>query len=273
MNEVVKSVLKIAIAPIDISFGDVKINLSTVSDIIEALEQNVDILVLPELFSTGFRKSPEIMASLAETIEGDTITTLKELSLRNNLAICGSFVCSHKGKILNRAFFLSPDGKEHYYDKRHLFTMGGEQNIFSSGKCMPEIIEFKGWKIMTAVCYDLRFPAWLRNSALKYDLLIIPANWAHSRAYAWKHLLIARAIENQAYVIGCNRGGQDEYGEYPFEDTLAFDNWGKDIAIRSDDGVIYCSLDRDKLNLDRERFSPWRDADTFTFEDFSEDSE
>ncbi|MDE5837722.1 MAG: nitrilase family protein, partial [Paramuribaculum sp.] len=217
------------------------------------------------LFSTGFKKDSELMASLAETVKGRTISVLTDFSKKANIAICGSFVCRENENIFNRAFFITPENKTYFYDKHHLFSMGGEHNIFSAGSSAPDIIEFKGWKIMTAVCYDLRFPAWLRNTGLKYDLLIIPANWAHSRVYAWKHLLIARAIENQAFVIGCNRSGEDEYGEYPVEDTFAFNNWGKEICTNCESGIIYCTLDGEKLMLDRERFSPWKDADTFIY--------
>lgn len=271
MKQFRKPILNIAIAPIDIIFGEVNHNLHAVGNIIYSLDESIDILVLPELFSTGFKKDGEIMTSLAETTDGQTITTIKELSQRKNIAITGSFVCRENNRTYNRAFFILPNGEAYYYDKHHLFTMGGEQNIFSAGESLPDIIEFKGWKIMVAVCYDLRFPAWLRNYQLKYDLLIIPANWAHSRLYAWEHLLIARAIENQAFVIGCNRSGQDEYGEYPVEDSFAFNYWGKDISVRDASGVIYCSLDGEKQINDRERFSPWRDADSFIFEDYSKD--
>ncbi|MDE5745694.1 MAG: nitrilase family protein [Paramuribaculum sp.] len=271
MSEKRKPFLKIAVAPLDIVFGEPTVNIANVESNIKNLDEYVDILVLPELFSTGFKKDAETMASLAEPIDGITVSRLKELSDSYKIAICGSFVCNENNEIFNRSFFIKPNGSAHYYDKHHLFTMGGEQNIFHAGKGLPEVIEFKGWKIMMAICYDVRFPAWLRNHNLKYDVLIVPANWAHSRAYAWKHLLIARAIENQAYVIGCNRSGCDEYGEYPAEDSFAFNYWGKDISVRLDNEIIYCTLDIEKMNIDRNRFSPWRDADSFTFRELQEE--
>ncbi|MDE6049908.1 MAG: nitrilase family protein [Paramuribaculum sp.] len=260
-----KPFLKIAIAPLDIVFGERSANLTNVEAIIKNLDEDVDILVLPELFSTGFKKDAETMASLSEPTDGATVSRLKELSDSFDIAICGSFVCNENNDVFNRSFFIKPDGTAHYYDKHHLFTMGGEQNIFNAGKELPEVIDFKGWKIMPVICYDIRFPAWLRNHNLKYDVLIVPANWAHSRAYAWIHLLIARAIENQTYVIGCNRSGSDEYGEYPAEDSFAFNYWGKDISVRPDSGIIYCILDGERMDIDRNKFSPWLDADSFTF--------
>lgn len=266
-----KPFLKIAVAPIDIAFGDKEKNISKVRDIMSCLDKDTDILVLPEMFSTGFVKDTEKMTVLAESMEDKTILSLKDYSHESGIAVCGSFVCSEKGNILNRSFFIKPSGEMSLYDKHHLFTMGGEQHIFTAGDSLPEIIEYKGWNIMIAVCYDLRFPAWLRNINLKYDVLIVPANWAHSRAYAWEHLLIARAIENQAYVIGCNRSGKDEYGEYPASDSFTFNYWGKEISTRDSGGLIYCTLDYEKMKMDRNRFSPWRDADAFTFSEPSTD--
>ncbi len=270
MNTDIKPELKIAIAPIDIKFKDIPGNLAQVKDILESLEPDVDLLVLPELFSTGYVADAGIMAPLAEPADGETINIIKEYSESYDTAICGSFICRDGSRIVNRAFLIQPDGNIGFYDKHHLFTMGGEQKVFNAGTSMPPVINMKGWKIMPAICYDVRFPAWLRNHKLKYDVLVVPANWAHSRAFAWEHLLIARAIENQAYVIGCNRSGKDEYGEYAITDSFAFNYWGKDIAMRLDNGIIYCVLNAEKMNADRNKFSPWRDADYFTFQDSPE---
>lgn len=267
---ITKPKLKVAVAPIDIRFKDVDGNLEQVKEILESLDSDVDLLVLPELFSTGYVADTNIMAPLAETINGKTISTIKEYALKYDVAVCGSFICRESDRIVNRAFIIQPDNNIGFYDKHHLFTMGGEQKVFNAGIALPPVINLKGWKIMPAICYDVRFPAWLRNHNLKYDVLVVPANWAHSRAFAWEHLLIARAIENQAYVIGCNRSGKDEYGEYAVTDSFAFNYWGKDIAVRLDKGIIYCELDGEKMESDRGRFSPWRDADYFTFSEIQE---
>lgn len=265
MSTLMKSGLKVAVAPIDIKFKDISGNLKQVKEILNSLDSDVDLLVLPELFSTGYIADASIMAPLAEPADGDTISRIKEYAGSYGTAICGSFICKDGDRIVNRGFIIQPDGDIGFYDKHHLFTMGGEHKVFSAGISLPPVINLKGWKIMPAICYDVRFPAWLRNHKLKYDVLIVPANWAHSRAFAWEHLLIARAIENQAYVIGCNRSGKDEYGEYAVTDSFAFNYWGKDIAMRLDNGIIYCTLDGEKMKSDREKFSPWRDADYFTF--------
>ncbi len=256
--------LNIAIIPLDPLPCNKEANLNAAADIIRTLRPGTDIAVLPELFSTGFFTDKTIVESSAEPIDGDTVYALKELACSCNVAICGSFICNEAGNIFNRGFFIEPDGRIHTYDKHHLFRMGGEPAVFAAGNEASPVIDYKGWKISLAICYDLRFPVWNRNAGLRYDALIIPANWPHSRLYAWKHLLIARAIENQAFVIGCNRSGRDDFGEYLFEDSFAFDHWGKDISERIDsDGVIYATLDS-RIHHDRDRFCPWRDADEFT---------
>lgn len=256
--------LRVAIVALDIKQNDVETNLAAAKSAIGSLRPGTDLVVLPEMFSTGFTTDKSVIASLAEPDDGPTVTTLRSLARERGIAIWGGFIAREGDFFFNRGFMIGADGSAQFYNKRHLFRMGGEREVFTPGTEPAPIVDIKGWKVAMAVCYDIRFPAWNRNINLRYDALIVPANWAHSRLYAWKHLLIARAIENQAYVIGCNRSGSDQYGEYPTEDSFAFNHWGKEIAERTDSGVIYCEFDAAQLRRDRERFCPWRDADEFT---------
>ena len=144
--------------------------------------------------------------------------TLAEVMKKYNVAIAGSFIARTANKIYNRAFFIESSGDETYYDKHHIFSIGGEQEVFTAGDSQPRVVRYRGWNIMLAVCYDLRFPVWLRNTNNKYDLLLVVANWPKARIYTWEHLLIARAIENECYVCGVNRIGQSPSGiEYSFK--------------------------------------------------------
>ncbi len=259
--------LNVAILPLDIKQNDVDSNLCAVETAIAGLKPNTDMIVLPEMFSTGFTTDKKVISSVAESNHGKTITRLRELSTKNGIAIWGGFVAKEGADFFNRGFMICADGSIEFYDKRHLFRMGGEREVFTSGHSRSPIVNIKGWKLAMAICYDIRFPAWNRNLNLKYDALIVPANWAHSRLYAWKQLLIARAIENQAYVVGCNRSGTDEFGEYPLEDSFAFNHWGKEISEADPSGILYCEFNAAQLIRDRERFCPWRDADKFEFTD------
>lgn len=249
--------------PIDIQLGKKRENLSVALNMMNRIDKDTDMVVLPEMFNTGFSSDMTLMHSLAEPNDGQTITELREWAGQNRIAVWGGFTAVDRDAYFNRGFMIDDIGQVRFYDKRHLFRFGGESDMLTAGVKESPIITYRTWNLKMAICYDIRFPIWNRNTANNYDALIVPANWAHARVYAWKHLLIARAIENQSYVLGCNREGSDIYGEYPSGDSFAFDNWGKNVAQRRQDGTIYVTLNANMLNSDRKKFDPWRDADTF----------
>lgn len=255
--------LKIAVIPHNISLGDVDVNLREVAHALTTIDHDTDLIVLPEMFSTGYTTDRERLRRMAEKDNGQTISTVREWSSLYGFAIWGGFIGRVDDNFFNRGFMIQPDGSGYFYNKHHLFTMGGEGRLLQRGSEEAPIVTFRSWKLKMAICYDIRFPIWNRNKDLAYDALIVPANWAHSRAFAWQHILIARAIENQAYIIGCNRSGKDDYGEYLTQDTLAYNHLGKEISQRRSDGIVTCVLDANKLNNDRTSFPVWRDADSF----------
>lgn len=258
--------LKIATCPMKIAWADPGENIRCVETVASNIEPGTDLLVLPELFSTGFLQDPHVVSALAEPVSGTTISALKELSHRYGFAIAGSFLCSIGDKIYNRAFFIEPSGEETYYDKRHLFSLSSEHKLFTPGTHLPAIVRYRGWNIALSVCYDMRFPVWCRNRGHQYDMMLVPANWPSSRGYAWKHLLIARAIENQAVYVGANRGGSDDFGDYDNLSLIA-DGLGTVISSQPDaNGVIYATVDRDELVKIREKLPFGNDADDFAIE-------
>ena len=259
--------LNIALLPLDIVEMDVAANLSAVERRIELLPEQTDLVVLPEMFSTGFTTDPSILVRIAEnTASSPTLDALRSIAARKNVAIWGSMIARTDDGLgfINRGFMISPGAATEYYDKRHTFSLGGESKAFARGSQLSPIVEFRGWRLKMSICYDIRFPVWNRSRANDYDALIVPANWVNSRYYAWRHMLIARAIENQAYVAGCNREGSDLYGSYQRGDSLILDFNGHEIGTLSTDGTISATLQGGLLDTARARFAPWRDADPFT---------
>jgi len=191
-----------------IFWADKAANIQKVEDQLILLAGKTDLVVLPEMFTTGFCTEK---LQLAEAMEGETISTLKNWAIKYKMAITGSFIASENEKIYNRAFFVFPTGKIETADKRHLFTLGGEHEHFSAGD-KRLIVNYEGFNILVLVCYDVRFPVWSRNIQNEYDLLIYVANFPQRRIIDWDILLQARAIENQAYVCGVNRVGLDGLG-------------------------------------------------------------
>lgn len=206
--------LRVAALELNISAGDPEANRIAARSMLLGLEAGVDIAVLPELFNTGFFHDAESLGRLAEPIDGPSMTMLRGIAAGHDMAIAGSFAARDGGKAFNRAFFIKPSGETIFYDKRHLFSLSSECEVFSAGQSLPPVVEFRGWNVAVMVCYDLRFPVWSRNVDNRYDMMLVPANWPTAREYAWKHLLIARAIENQAVYVGVDRGGSDEFGTY-----------------------------------------------------------
>lgn len=255
--------LKIALIPLEIAPFDTERNLELALKRIDRLDSDTSLCVLPEMFNSGFALNKEQMTSIAESSDDKVIETLKAKAIEKGIAICGSYAAIENEKIFNRGFIIDDRGEASFYNKRHLFSYGGENTVMAAGKEQSPILNFRSWNLKMAICYDIRFPVWSRTHANDYDVLIVPANWPHSRFFAWKHLLIARAIENQAYVLGCNCEGDNIYGRYQRGDSQALDFLGNDIANLQDDGTIYAMLSAERLNTGRQRFAPWRDADKF----------
>ena len=197
--------MKVAIIQTALIWENPNANRIQFEEKIRGIEQNVDLIVLPEMFSTGFTMNPE---TVAETMNGETISWMQTLAKHKNSAITGSLVIVENGKYYNRLVFVLPSGEIKHYDKRHLFSLAGEEKVYTKGKTKL-IIEYKGFKICPLICYDLRFPVFSRNVE-DYDVLLYVANWPKPRINAWNALLKARAIENMCYVVGVNRIGEDQ---------------------------------------------------------------
>lgn len=258
--------LKVATIPLDIVWTDIDENLFAVGRSLTALDKDTDIVVLPELFSTGFITGEDLLHRFAE--DADNSPTLHQISLwakKFNFAIAGTVLIREDNKFYNRAFFIEPSGDKTFYDKTHLFSISTESKQFTPGNESIPIVRFRGWNIAMAICYELRFPCWLRNNPNHtYDLLLVPANWPNKRAYAWEHLLIARAIENQAFVVGVNRSGCDDGGQYS-DTTYILNYLGKHIAspINTLHGAMGAVLDGERMLQHRRHFPFLKDADNF----------
>ena len=253
--------LKISIVQTDIAWENKQENLRMLREKLHALRGTTEIVVLPEMFSTGFTmKSRE----LAEPVSGITVRILKELAADFQLALCGSFICRARSNNYNRAFYITPEGEEFYYDKRHLFRMGNEAEDFSAGN-NKLIISYRGWNICLLVCYDLRFPVWSRNVNNEYDLLIYMASWPQARRLAWDTLLCARALENMCYVCGVNRIGVDGNKLIYNGGSVVFSAKGEVLASVPDgeEGIETVSLSLISLQQLRDKFPVWKDADAF----------
>ncbi len=202
-----KNILKITIIQSELVWENSAQNRQVFLEKIKSISEVVDLIILPEMFTTGFTMNPE---KVAETMDGETIHWLKYLAKEKNTAITGSLIIKEGNKYYNRLVFVHPTGEIKTYDKRHTFTLAGEDKIYTAGN-KKLIVAYKGWKICPMICYDLRFPVWSRNTD-DYNLLIYVANWPKPRITAWSTLLKARAIENMSYVVGVNRIGADDNG-------------------------------------------------------------
>lgn len=256
--------LNVCLFSMPIEWGNKEKNIQTVRDAVDKLHPGTDLLILPEMFSTGFISSDkETARALAERNSGDTIEELRQLASKRSIGIAGSFIADTGGSLFNRAFLIEPLGDVVFADKRHLFSMAGEDKVFSTGDTRMRV-RFRGWNISMVVCYDIRFPVWCRNIGNDYDLLIAVANWPTTRVEAWKQLLKARAIENLSYVCGVNCMGVDSNGFEYDGSSLAFDFKGKDITMTDGCSPLrYASLSHDKLMSFRQKFPAWKDADKF----------
>lgn len=257
--------LNIALLESDIKTDDKESNLNAFCSATNPYRDAVDIAVVPELFTTGFISDKEKAFAASERNTESTITTLHSLAKQLNSAFCGSFLAHTASKIYNRAFFIEPSGDEVFYDKRHLFSMGGESNVFTAGNGAAPVVRFRGWNIKFIICYDLRFPVFCRNQRNEYDVLIVVANWPEARQKAWLRLLSARAIENCCYVCGVNRRGVDAQGNsYGAGSSVIIDYKGDIIAQTSQSASICAAtLSKGKLDNFRGKFPVWNDADDF----------
>lgn len=256
--------LRIALIEDNVAWADKHANLEQLSRNLQNVSDGTDIVVLPELFTTGFMVDDNAR-ELAERNTGDTMRYLRDLSRYYNVAFAGSFLASTASQLYNRAFFIEPNDDEIFYDKRHLFTMSGEQNVYNRGVTDAPIFRFRGMNIKLIVCYDLRFPVFCRNVNNSYDVLLVVANWPKVRLNAWKTLLQARAIENECYVCGVNRCGTDPKGlEYTLGGSWIIDYKGKIIGQRGTSPIIEADLSPADLSRFREKFPAWRDADNFS---------
>ena len=243
----------------DIVWGDAEANRRAVEDSMFLVPHNTDIFVVPETFTTGFGNH---MAALAENPMGPTFRWAQKLASRHNFLFVGTWIVREGDKCYNRLHWIYPNGSFGYYDKAHTFRVSGEYDIISRGT-QREVFEYKGWKIKPAVCYDLRFPKWLRNDNLSYDLLLVCANWPGSRHEAWTTLLKARAIENLSYVLGCNRCGKDGVGGDYTGNSALIDYKGLPMAEAEAgvEGLVSVALDKERLDNFRERWPLYLDFD------------
>ncbi|MBQ5396302.1 MAG: amidohydrolase [Alistipes sp.] len=225
----------------------------------EAISRNAgaDLYVLPEMFSTGFCTQPE---GIAESSESDTLRWMQRKAAEMDAAIAGSVAIEQEGRYYNRFYFVKPDGSVAHYDKKHLFTYGGEHLRFTAGE-ERVVVEWRGVRILLEVCYDLRFPIWARNRG-DYDMILYVASWPTPRVAAWSALLVARAIENQCYVAGVNRVGTDPACDY-CGGSVVIDPYGKHIATCADGVECEATAEVDMAALEafREKFPVLRDAD------------
>lgn len=238
---------------------------------INGIQQKTEVVILPEMFSTGFSMQPE---KFAESMDGDTVAWMKKTAASKRVIIVGSLMIHEDAQFYNRLIWMLPNGEYGYYDKRHLFAYGDEHNHYTPGK-KRLIASVKGWKLNLQVCYDLRFPVWARQnpssffqSEAEYDVLIYVANWPERRSVAWKTLLQARAIENQCYVIGVNRVGNDGNEIYHAGDSMVIDPLGEILYHKKDEEDIFTiELNKKYLEAVRTKMPFLKDADRFIIKD------
>jgi predicted amidohydrolase len=256
--------LKLALIQPDIIWEDIDANLHALSIKLEGIEADVDAVILPELFTTGFTMRSR---ELAEGMDGNSISWMQMTSDRYGCVIAGSLIIGHQDTYFNRFIWMEPGGRITIYDKRHLFSISGEDEHYSCGQSNT-ITEINTFRVRPLICYDLRFPVWSRNTGA-YDLLLYVANWPAVRRDVWISLLKARAIENQAFVIGVNRVGRDGMGIEYSGDSLAYNAKGQIIAslpVR-EEGVMVVDLSLQELMEFRQKFPVWKDADEFEIKD------
>lgn len=254
------SKIDISILQLDTVWEKPQANLQIIENHISN-NRNSDLYVLPEMFNTGFTNN---VANQSEKIDGFSVTKLKEIAISNQVAICGSLILEDSGKYYNSFLFITPDGKTFRYDKRHLFKIGGEAEMFTGGS-KRVVVEYLGFRFLLQVCYDLRFPVWSRNRN-DYDAIIYVANWPAGRRFVYDTLLRARAIENQSFVIAANRIGSDGQGVSYDGGSCVINAKGESLIVTEDNKELVKSISIDLVELKefRAKFPAYLDADDFT---------
>ncbi|MDR1726083.1 MAG: nitrilase family protein [Bacteroidales bacterium] len=251
--------MKIAIFQADTKDGKVKENITRYKSLLNNLETDTNLIILPEMFLTGFTFDVNLAQREEEGLE-----FMKETAHKYNTAVCGSLFIMENGQYFNRNYFVFPNSRVEYYDKKHLFSITDEVKILTAGN-EKKVVAYKGWKIRLLTCYDLRFNTWsnnaVHNKIFDYDLLIYVASWADVRIKAWDALLPARAIENMAFVAGVNRCGKDKKNRTYSGHSAVFNYKGETLitAKNKKEEIAYCSLDREQLLLFRNQFPVWKD--------------
>ncbi|RIH64294.1 amidohydrolase [Mariniphaga sediminis] len=252
--------LKVTLVQPDIIWERATANLEHYSEMLADVDET-DVIVLPEMFTTGFSMYPE---KLKESMAGPSVEWMKNLAREKNAVVTGSLIIDANDEVYNRCLWVFPEGKTEYYDKRHLFTMSGEHLQYAAGS-KRLVVEYKGWRFCPLVCYDLRFPVWSRNT-VNYDVLLYVANWPAPRHHAWKSLLVARAIENQAYCVGINRIGKDGNGLDYQGDSALVDPKGFASFLGEKEQVKTFELSYSGLQQFRKKFPVLEDGDSFTLD-------
>ncbi|WP_052102446.1 nitrilase family protein [Porphyromonas gingivicanis] len=257
--------LKVALAQVDIVWEKPSENLEIIcTRAFEAARQGAEVIVFPEVMTTGFSMRLE---RVAEDLPSYSLARVREIAREANIAIVSSILIKEEGKYYNRVYMITPQGEEYYQDKRHLFRMGGEAKCVSPATHRT-IFSYKGWRILLIACYDLRFPVWCRNKSNEYDLLIDVANWPEPRRVVWSTLLRARAMENISYVCGVNRVGVDPEGFVYTGDSALIDSRGKELILcpSKEEILQVVTLEKAPLLRMREKFPAWMDIDPFTLD-------
>ena len=262
--------LKITTIQSTLHWENKEANLRMFENKLMNLEEPTEVVILPEMFSTGFSMRPE---ALAEDMHGETVSWMREQSERHKIVLTGSVIIKDKHRYYNRLICMLPNGQLGYYDKRHRFAFAGEDQFYSQGK-KRLIASVKGWRINLQVCYDLRFPVWSRqqlkndeadNLQPEYDVLVYVANWPERRSHAWKTLLCARAIENQCYVVGVNRVGDDGNLIHHSGNSMVIDPLGEVLYHMADEEDIFTiQLQKEHLENVRSKLPFWKDGDQFS---------
>lgn len=260
--------LTITLVQTALAWGDKKKNLQMLEEKIAGIKEKTELVVLPEMFSTGFNMDA---VGLGETMDGPSVAWMKETAAKRKVILTGSLIIEEDGLYYNRLVWMLPNGQMGIYDKRHCFSYAGEDEYYTPGS-KRLIASVKGWRINLQVCYDLRFPVWSRQVIVReneapspeYDVLVYVANWPERRNLAWKTLLRARAIENQCYVIGVNRIGEDGNGIYHSGDSTVIGPLGEILYEKAhDEDLFTITLEKEKLEEVRSKFAFWKDADRF----------
>jgi predicted amidohydrolase len=257
--------LTVTLVQTEIIWEDISANLAMLDKKIDGISEKTDVIILPEMFTTGFSLD---VKKLAEPMNGSAVSWAVAKSKQKKVHIMGSIIIKVGKKYFNRLVWSKPDGKILTYDKKHLFRMGNEHNVYTPGNSHLTI-EVKGWKLRTFICYDLRFPIWCRNIGNAYDAAIFIADWPAKRSHHWKILLPARAVENQSYVIGVNCVGKDGKGLVYSGDSCIIEPTGNILFTQADTPCIHtATLSYEKIREFRETFAAWQDADSdaVTFE-------